>query len=259
MPEITKYAPGTPSWVDLSSPDVEASVTFYSALFGWSAETDPDPEAGGYTMLRLDDRAVAGLFPLQDENQPPAWSTYVTVDDADATAKAVEGAGGAVIAPPFDVLDSGRMAILVDPTGAFFSIWQPKANIGAELVNEPVSLCWNELNTRDLDGAKAFYRKVFGWEGATDDNDGMTYTEWRLDGAGIGGMLEISDQVPAEVPASWLAYFAVDDTDATVAKAGELGGSVVVPPTDIPPGRFALLSDPHGAHFAVITLSDPPG
>ena len=257
MPEQTKYAAGTPSWVDLSSPDVEASVAFYSGLFGWKGDTDPNPEAGGYTMFSLDDNSVAGLGPLQDPNQPPSWSTYVTVDDADATAKAVADAGGVVVMEPFDVLDAGRMAIFVDPTGAHISTWQPKAHPGAGLVNEPGSLCWNELVTRDLDGAKAFYKKVFGWEGDTGKADGMAYTEWKLDGETIGGMLEMGDQFPAEVPAHWLVYFAVDDTDTTVTTAGELGGSVTVPATDIPPGRFAILNDTHGAHFAVIAMSEP--
>ena len=149
MPEVAKYAPGTPSWVDLSSPDLEASARFYRELFGWTAQASEDPEARGYTMLQQGGKNVAGMGPAQP-GQPPAWTSYVTVEDADAAAKRVEAAGGSVLLPPMDVMDVGRMAIFADPAGAVIAVWQPRSHKGADLVNEPNSLCWNELQTRDL-------------------------------------------------------------------------------------------------------------
>jgi predicted enzyme related to lactoylglutathione lyase len=157
-----------------------------------------------------------------------------------------------------DVMDVGRMAAFIDPTGAFCSIWQPGTHPGAALVNEPNTLCWNELNTRDVDTAKEFYSTVFGVTTHTSDMEGMTYTEVKVADASIAGIMAMPEQVPAQVPAHWLSYFAVEDTDATVAKAESLGASVMMPPTDIPPGRFAVLTDPHGAAFAVIKMNPMP-
>jgi len=162
MTETTQYAPGTPSWVDLGSPDLDASRAFYGKLFGWDAQVAPEPEAGGYTMFLLDGKAVAGLGPLMHPDQPPAWTTYVSVGDADATVAKVRESGGAVVLEPMSVLRAGRMAIFTDPTGAFLSIWEPGEHGGAEVVNQPNSLSWNELATRDIATAKAFYQKVFG-------------------------------------------------------------------------------------------------
>ena len=256
MPAVEAYAPGTPSWVDLASPDLAGSVAFYTALFGWTA-ADQGEEAGHYTMFEIGGAPVAGAGPIMMEGQPPAWTTYVSVTDADATAAEVTEAGGMVFVPPMDVLDVGRMAVFADPTGAAFAIWQPGLHQGAGLVNEANTLCWNELNSRDSSTATAFYTSVFGWEAATSDMDGMSYTEWKLDGRSIAGMLDMPAQVPAAVPSHWLSYFAAADCDATVAKATDLGATVAMPPTDIPPGRFSVLGDPHGAMFAVIKMNAP--
>ena len=250
MSDAPVFAPGTPMWVDLGSPDLEASKAFYGGLFGWEADTMPAPEAGGYTMFMLNGKMVAGVGPLGDPNQPPAWSTYVATDNADATAQAVREAGGQVIVEPTDVLDAGRMAIFTDPTGAFFGVWQPGKHKGAEIVNEPGSFSWNELETRDLGAAKRFYHQVFGWDGESSDS----YTEWKLNGKSVGGAMVMTDQFPPNVPPHWLTYFTVEDCDATVGKAQELGGRVLMPPMDIEPGRFAVLSDPQGAAFAVISI-----
>ncbi|HEX9337745.1 MAG TPA: VOC family protein, partial [Pseudonocardiaceae bacterium] len=182
-------------------------------------------------------------------------TTYVSVSDADAVAKAVEAAGGQVVMPPFDVMKQGRMAVFADPTGAPFSVWQPNEFTGASFVNEPGALTWNELTTRGTDRAIAFYGEVFGW--TTDSQpmgEGVTYTVWMLDGKPVGGMFPMDDTFPAGVPSHWLVYFAVADTDATLAKAVELGGSVVLEPKDTPQGRLAVLKDPHGAVFAVIAM-----
>jgi predicted enzyme related to lactoylglutathione lyase len=256
MPEVSEYAPGTPSWVDLASPDPEASARFYGGLFGWTA-TDPGPveESGGYRMLQRDGRNVAGLGPTQAESQPAMWTTYVATDDADGVAARVREAGGQILMEPFDVLGAGRMAVFADPAGAFISIWQPQTHHGADVVNEPGSLCWNELATRDIDQAKAFYRAAFGWDGDTNAYGDTPYTEWKLGGRTVGGMIAMNDQWPADVPSHWMVYFAVEDVDAAAARVDELGGKVSVPPSDTPAGRFAVVHDPHGAVFSIITLA----
>jgi uncharacterized protein len=258
MPEVSAHAPGTPSWVDLASPDVEASERFYCGLFGWTAgEAGPVEETGGYRMLQRDGRNVAGLGPVQGEGQPAMWTTYVATDDAEAVAARVREAGGQVMMEPFDVLGAGRMAVFGDAVGAVISVWEPQTHHGADVVNEPGSLCWNELAARDVDAAKRFYEAVFGWQGETSAYGDTSYTEWKLDGRSIGGMIQMNEQWPAEIPAHWMVYFAVEDIDAAVAKATELGGKVAVEPTDTPVGRFAVLNDPHGAVFSVIRLSRP--
>jgi predicted enzyme related to lactoylglutathione lyase len=238
-------------WVDLGSPDVDASRAFYGGLFGWEAG-EPVPEAGGYTMFTLEGKLVAGLGPLMSPEQPPAWSTYVATDNADATIQKVREAGGQVVVEPMDVMDAGRMAAFIDPTGAFLGVWQPGQHQGAQIVNQPGSFIWNELDTRNIEAAKPFYQHVFGWTAKTSNDGGMSYTEWQLDGRSIAGGMQMGDQIPADVPPHWLTYFAVQDCDAAVAKAQELGGKVLMPAMDMPGMRFAVLSDPQGAVFGVI-------
>jgi predicted enzyme related to lactoylglutathione lyase len=253
MPE---YAPGTPSWIDLGSPDPDASAAFYGALFGWQAtEAGPVEETGGYRMFQQDGGNVGGLMALQDPQQPPAWSSYVSVTDADAIAAAVREHGGTVMFEPMDVMDLGRMAFFADPGGAALGIWQPKSFPGADLVNVPVSLTWNELRTHDVEGAKAFYASVFGWE-PTDWPETPGYAIFNLNGNGVAGLMDMGDLFPPDVPPHWGVVFAVADTDATAAQAQELGAQVVAPPADIPVGRFAGLIDPQGAGFAVIRLAE---
>lgn len=258
MSERTSYEPGTPCWIDLGTPDQDAAAEFYGALFGWRVEEDENAEqTGGYRVATLREKAIGGVMKLMEEGQPPAWSTYVATVDVDATVAKVRDAGGAVIVEPMTVLDYGRMAIVADPTGAVLGLWQAGRNVGAGLVNEPGSLSWNELETRDPATAKAFYGAVFGW--GHEDHEmpgGMTYTEWKLGDAAIGGMTDITGRVPDEVPAHWMVYFAVEDADATLAKVDELGGSVNFGPVDIPAGRFGMVADPHGASFAVIAPSE---
>src|SRR5215472_7413142 len=193
MADSNGVTAGTPSWVDLGSPDVDASVKFYGELFGWTAD-EGSLEFGG----------------------------------------------------------AGSMAILQDPTGAVFGLWQPGQHKGSEVFNTPVSLTWNELSTRDPEAAKRFYSSVFGWDPHTNGEGAQAYTEWQLGGKSVGGMMQTPPQVPAQVPPHWLSYFTVADCDATVAKAQSLGGSVMMPKTTIPQGTFAVLADPAGAAFAVI-------
>ena len=254
MPTRTSYEPGTPSWVDLASADLAASASFYSSLFGWNA-VDQGADAGHYRIFDKGGVPVAGAGPIMMEGQPPAWTTYISVTDADATIAKVKAAGGTVFVEPMDVLDVGRMAVFADPTGAAAAVWQPRQHIGAGLVNEPGALAWNELSTRDTAGATKFYTEVFGWEALTADMGGMEYTMWKLGGDDIGGMMTTPADVPAEVPPYWLAYFGTADCDATVAEATGLGATLLAGPMDVPSGRFAVLADPAGAVFGVIALA----
>ena len=257
----SEYEPGTPSWADVASPDLDASRAFYRGLFGWTGEPAAEPEAGGYTVMMLGDAAAAGLGPVFGD-MPPCWNTYVTVADADAATAAATEAGGQVMMEPMDVLDAGRMAVIADPDGAALALWQPRAHIGAEVRMEPNSMCWAELNTRDPDRAVAFFNKLFGWEaeqvgGPTEEGGpGFDYLMLQLGDTPVGGIITMDENWPAEVPPHWMVYFAVDDCDTAAERVTELGGEVCVPPTDIPPGRFAVVNDPHGATFTIIAL-DP--
>jgi uncharacterized protein len=257
MPERSGYAAGLPCWVDIGT-DVDGAKRFYGDLFGWSAvDAGPPEETGGYGFFTKNGLLVAGFGPQQNPG-PPFWSTYVATADADATAKKVEKAGGTVVVAPMDVMTAGRMAVFQDAGGAFFSVWQAGEHKGAQVVNEHGALCWNELQTRDVDGAKSFYRAAFGWDTETHTDTPMQYTEFKIDGTSIAGMMAMPPNVPAQVPPYWLAYFAVDDADATVARASELGGDVLVVPMDIAVGRFAVLADPQGASFGIIKLAETP-
>jgi predicted enzyme related to lactoylglutathione lyase len=258
MPERTEYAPGTPSWIDLSTTDRAAAKEFYGALFGWTYEDQQAGPEATYTMASRKGATVAGMADLMsdqlDQGIPPHWQSYVTVADADETAKVAERAGGTVLAGPFDVVDAGRMAVVQDPTGAILAIWQPVNHIGAGRVNEHGTLTWNELMSPDIDKAAEFYRAVLGWDAETSTAGGMTYTEFKLGGQSIaGGMAP-----PMEgIPPVWGVYFAVDDTDATVAEATGRGATLINGPVDIPVGRFAVLMDPQGAVFSVIKTAQP--
>lgn len=258
MPEMTSYPAGTPSWVDLSSPDIDGSVGFYTELFGWEPAPIPDPQAGGYTMFRLRGKNVAAVGPILDEGQPPVWSMYITTDDAAATAAKIAEAGGTVLAEPFDVMGAGTMAAAQDPTGAFFNLWQPATHIGAEIVNEPGSLTWNELVTTDPAQAEAFYGAVFGWTSdPMEMADGAPYFVQMLGERPAGGIMRIPERWGA-VPPHWVPYFAVAGTDEVAARSRELGGRVSAEPFDTPVGRVAFAHDPHGAGFAVITATAQP-
>jgi predicted enzyme related to lactoylglutathione lyase len=249
---------GIPSWVDLASADVEASKAFYGGLFGWTSDDAPEPEAGGYTTFYLGDKAVAGVGPVQMDSQPPVWTTYVSTDDADETAARVEKAGGRVLMTPMDVMEYGRMAIFTDPAGAAFAIWQAGSHPGGEVFSVPGAPTWHELATRDIEGSKVFYGEVFDWAAEESQVGPNKYITWKLGGRSVGGMIAmVGDAWPADLPPHWMVYFAVADCDESVALARTLGASVSVPPTDIPVGRFAVLTDPQGAFFSVITMTEP--
>jgi uncharacterized protein len=250
VPEMTKYEPGTPSWVDLGAADPAAAAGFYGDLFGWTFEpAGPVEETGGYGMFTLRGKNVAGLGPQMDQSQPPYWSTYVSVADVEATLARVEVDGGKILMEAMDVFEAGRMAIVADPNGAQLSLWQPKEMIGADIVNEPGALCWNELNCKDTHAASNFYERVFGWRASPLDMGGIEYTLFMLGENQVAGLLAM------DVAPRWNISFAVADCDATVAKAKERGGSVIEAPQDLPVGRYAIVADPEGAKFGVIKLA----
>jgi uncharacterized protein len=256
MAEAKTFVANAPVWVDLSSTDSKASRDYYSKLFGWKVDPSEDPNAGGYALAKLDGKDVAGIGPAQSPEGPSAWMVYIGTRDADAIAKQVEAAGGRVIAPPFAVLDSGRMAVFQDPAGAFISVWEPKHMQGAEVMNQTSSFGWAELSARGVDSAKAFYSKVFGWaQKESDMGEGRPpYTEFQLGGESIAGAMEMPEMVPAEVPSYWMVYFNVADVDQAYAKATAAGGREMLPPQDFPGGRFAIVQDPQGAAFGLLQM-----
>jgi predicted enzyme related to lactoylglutathione lyase len=255
MVEVSKHEPGSFSWAELATTDSGAAKKFYSRLFGWSSVDSPAGPDMIYTMLKKGDKHVGALYEAgrQQPSVPPHWTTYVTVASADDSAKRAKELGAKVLAEPFDVMDVGRMATIQDPQGATLCLWQAKKHIGTEVINEPNTMCWCELDTTDTDSAKKFYTSLFGW-GAKVGGD---YTEFQRGGTSIGGMMKIPKEW-GPVPPSWLIYFAVEDCDRSAAKAGELGGKAVVAPTDIEKvGRFAVMQDPQGAVFALFKPAAP--
>lgn len=259
----TRYVTGAPNWIDVGTPDIEGARSFYGGLFGWRFRPG-GPETGGYGVFQLDGRTVAGGMQTTEEQGPPSWTVYFQTPDADATAKAAEQAHGSVLVQPMDVLDMGRMAILADKAGVGFGLWQPGTNKGLDVVQEPGSLCWLELYTTDVPAAAGFYHATLGLETFALDFYGGTYTTFSPAAAGedamFGGVVDKADDpAEAESPPYWLPYFEVTDTDATAAKAEELGGSVRMPPTDLPDvGSIAKLTDRYGARFAVIKSAPAP-
>ncbi|MFE3602439.1 VOC family protein [Streptomyces sp. NPDC059096] len=250
----TDFVTGSPNWLDVAAPDVDASAAFYTAVFGWTFRP-AGPDAGGYGFFQQENRTVAALGPLTDSGAEPAWSLYFKSPDADATARSVTEHGGTVRVAPAEVMDAGRMACFTDPQGADFAVWQPVSVRGLEVTCERAALCWAELGTTDAAGALAFYRAVFGWRFQEFPAPGMPYTvlstgEGDQEDATFGGVALAEGGEGAR----WLPYFGLDDTDALVAAVTEHGGSVVMPATDVPDvGRIAHLADPFGARFAVIT------
>jgi uncharacterized protein len=251
MGERTQYAPGTFSWTDLSTTDQDAAKAFYAGLFGWEAMDTPVDENTVYSMQMIDGKAVAAISPQPAQQReagvPPLWNSYITVAGADAAANRADELGGTVHAPPFDVMDAGRMAVIQDPTGAFFMVWEPRQNIGAGLVNVPGAMCWNELATPDFDAAQAFYADLFGWSLEPFEGSEMPYFAIRNGDANNGGMRAPQ---PGEPP-HWLVYFATEDTDGSLAKVQEQGGSPLGPAIDLPMGRIGVARDPQGAVFAL--------
>jgi predicted enzyme related to lactoylglutathione lyase len=257
VPEVTSYATGQPCWADVTSPDVDAAAAFYGELFGWQADKAPQPEAGGYTMFSKDGKHTAAASPPMPgtEEVPSHWTVYLAADDVDAIANSVRQADGTVMMDPFDVFDSGRMTVAADPAGAVFGIWQAGTHIGSQLKGEPGTMNWAECQTRNREASQPFYEQVFGYEvGTMPMGEGGEYVLFKVNGQSAAGLIQIDEHFPPDVPSNWSVVFEVADTDAAVARVQELGGSVVVPPNDIPDvGRFAVVADPWGAVFQVIT------
>lgn len=255
MPDYTRHEPGTFSWADLSTSDVDAAVSLYSELFGWDIEKEDLPDGGVYAMARIDGKDVAAIGPLQEDQAkmgiPPHWNVYVTVEDAEQAAKQCEAAGGSIVVPAFDVMEVGRMAVISDPTGAIFNVWEPKTSIGAERMYELNTQGWHELLTNDVDKAVKFYSEVFGY-GSTPFGD-QGYTILTRGEAQVAGVMK---DPSGSMPSAWGVYFITKSVDELHEKVKAAGGRAYMEPTDMPEvGRIAVLADPQGAAFGV---SDMP-
>ena len=237
MAEVSSYTPGTFCWAELGTTDRRAAVAFYRGLFGWDVNDQPMGPDEVYSMFQMRGKEVGAAYTMRAEerqqNVPPHWNAYVSVTSADDAVRRAQELGGKVLAAAFDVLDVGRMAVLQDPTGAVFSVWQPKRHIGARILREPGALCWTELLTRDTKAAEKFYSGLFGWSAKTGGAGAQAYTEFTVGGTPDAGMMQMPAEMGA-VPPHWTPYFAVRDCDASVAKANELGGRAIRPASDIP-------------------------
>lgn len=249
MGRRTSYIPGTFSWTDLTTRDQDGAKALYAGLFGWTAEDHRVAHGVHYSMMKLGGETVAAISPQNErqraDDEPPAWNSYITVASADETVARVRELGGSVQAPAFDVADAGRMAVIDDPQGARFRIWEPRRNPGASLVNGPGALSWNELATSDVDAAGGFYRELFGWTLEPFADSPMPYLVIRnAEGHGNGG---IRPAMPPGTAPQWLVYFGCEDVDASVGTLERLGGSRISETMSIGPGRVAIVNDPQGA------------
>jgi len=256
MPKIEKHAPGNFCWVELATRDQSAAESFYSKIFGWSANHMSMGSDGVYTIFQLEGRDAAAACTLRPDDLqrgvPPHWGLYIAVQSADASAARVPGLGGKVLAGPFDVGDAGRTAILEDPTGGAFCVWQPNKNPGTGVAGAHGTLCWCDLNTPDQARAGQFYSGLFGWQIMKEDED-PAHNYWHIKNGEefIGGIPPASHH-RAGTPAHWLAYFTVSDCDVTAAEAKKLGATLYLPPTDFEDvGRMSVMADPQGATFAI--------
>jgi len=255
MSTVDRYAQGTPSYVELTAPDQQAAKAFYGPLFGWEFEDVDLGEAGVYVAASVQGDSVAGIAGQPPQGHPASWGVYIAVDDVDATTARVAGSGGTVEAGPFDVLELGRMSSVRDPTGARVNLWQAGQSIGSVRVNEPGCPIWHELNSPDLPTATRFYAEVLGveWQ-AVPMETGDDYTCLMAEGRPVGGAIP----PPMEgIAPHWEVYLNVEDCDASLARAVELGGSELLPAYDLAGvGRTALVRDPQGALFGL--LQNPP-
>lgn len=263
MSERTELLPGSFCWPELASPDTTKAKQFFSGLFGWEG-LDVPSSGGTYTLLKLRGKDVGGLRAMmraeREQGVPSHFLTYVSTASADASAAKAAELGGKVVMGPFDVEGIGRMAVVADPAGVVFALWEARGHIGAQLVGEESTLCWTELVTRAPDEAKAFYGGLFGWTFRASSAATVEYFEIYRDDKPIGGLLPMKGEWWGDVPPHWMPYFLVTDCDAAVKRATELGGGAAVPTTEIPHvGKFAVLRDPTGAHFSVIAMAEGAG
>ena len=265
MPVRKDFAPGEFCWIDLAAHDLESAARWYDELFGWSHMMMDTPDGGPpYAFFMQDGAGIAGLGQMEDamkaQGIPPMWNSYIATDDCAASEARVKELGGTVNVPTMEVPGHGKLAFFMDPEGASFAAWQSTSDAGPGLlVNEPNSLSWNELMTRNPAQASEFYGKLAGWESVPMPMGAIEYTILKKDGKDAGGMMPMSGPQFEGIPPHWLVYFAVADCDASAAQAQASGGKVCVPPTDIPVGKFSVLNDPQGAAFSIIQLTNPPG
>jgi predicted enzyme related to lactoylglutathione lyase len=254
---VTHYPQGTFSWADTFSTDIAATKKFMTGLFGWTSEDMPTGEGKpDYTMFSLDGHYVAGGSPTFAPGMPSFWTSYITVDNVDAMVKKAESLGGKVTMPPMDVLDSGRMATIQDPTGASVALWQPKKHIGAGIVNTVGAMVWNELYTKDLAAAKKFYADLLGWTYEVDEKNGG-YVMIKNNGRMNGGMMAITPDMVG-MPPNWTVYFSVQNIEEAMAKVTSFGGKVHMGPKPISVGKIAMITDPAGAAFIIMEMSVSP-
>lgn len=256
MTNIEKHAPGAFCWIELATADQSAAKDFYAKIFGWSSQDFPTGPNEVYTIFQVEGRDAAAGCTLRPEQRahgvPPHWNLYVAVENADASAARATQLGGTVLAPPFDVFDSGRMAVVQDPTGASICLWQPNKHPGTGISGAHGTLCWADLNTHDRHRAGEFYSDLFGWQIMRED-EGLEHNYWHIENGKefIGGLPPASYLQPG-TPAHWLAYFQVTDCDVTAGQAKNLGATVYMPPTDFEDvGRVSVMADPQGAAFAI--------
>ena len=257
MIEKTSYVPGTFCWVELGTSNADSAKAFYSKLFGWDVTDVPMGPDAFYTMFKIQGKDVAAAYEQgeQEKGIPPHWNSYISVDDADAIAAKVPLLGGKVLEEPFDVMDQGRMAVLQDVEGAVIRIWQPRKHIGAQLTHQPGTLAWNELVVHDEDKAREFYSQLFGWTYTIKEHNGYAYTTFMQGDVMVAGLMKMVPEW-GDMPAQWGPYFAVADCDKSVEQAKSLGGTILVEPKDIEGvGRFAVIQDPQGAFFSIITMN----
>jgi uncharacterized protein len=251
MGERSSYTPGTFCWVDLTTADQGGAKAFYTALFGWEAHDQPIGDGAVYSIMLVEGKQVGAISPQpaaqRGAGAPAAWNSYVAVTDADAVAARAAELGATLHAPPFDVFDAGRMAVIQDPQGAYFAVWQPNEHNGAQLVNAPGAFSWNELASPDVDGSAGFYGELFGWKITAMEGMPMRYLVIANGERSNGAITELTPPAPPH----WLVYFAVEDIDAGLATLAELGGSKIAGPIDIGIAKIAVVADPQGAVFAL--------
>ncbi len=255
MTHISHHPAGSFCWIELATSDQTAAKRFYGTLFGWTANDMPMGPTEVYTIFRLENRDAAAAYTLRPEqvaqHVPPNWILYIQVENVDASSAKVTELGGKVIMPPFEVMDAGRMAVIQDPTGAYFCLWQPKKNAGIGIHSVHGTLCWGDLNTTDTDRAQKFYSALLGWQFVSDPKDQSGYLHIKNGEHFIGG-LPPSKYMQPGVPPHWLAYFMVDDVDVTANKAKEMGAKLFMPPMTMEGvGRLSIMADPQGAVFAI--------
>jgi uncharacterized protein len=255
MPVIETHIPGALCWFELATTDQAAAKNFYTSLFGWSSNEFPMSPGEVYTTFQLNGKDAAAAYTIRREQQsqgvPPHWMVYIAVDNADTVGSRAAELGGKLLTPAFDVMDLGRMAVIADPAGAVFSVWQPKKNKGVGITGENGTVCWADLNTPDPSTARRFYHELLGWNFVEDEKDTSGYLHIKNHEQFIGGVPAASQRDP-HTPPHWMIYFQVADCDASTAKAKQQGGEILLPPTDLENvGRFSILKDPQGVAFAL--------